>query len=36
LSLLHRELLQKAEAAGFGDADNSAVIEVFRRSGNKT
>lgn len=30
LSLLHRELLEKAEAAGFGDADNSAIIEVFR------
>jgi 3-hydroxyisobutyrate dehydrogenase-like beta-hydroxyacid dehydrogenase len=30
LSLLHRELLERAEAAGLGDADNSAVIEVFR------
>jgi 3-hydroxyisobutyrate dehydrogenase-like beta-hydroxyacid dehydrogenase len=31
LSLLHRQLLETAEAAGFGDSDNSAVIEIFRR-----
>ncbi|MEX2111909.1 MAG: NAD(P)-dependent oxidoreductase [Pirellulales bacterium] len=30
LSYLHRELLERAEAAGFGDADNSAIIEAFR------
>jgi 3-hydroxyisobutyrate dehydrogenase-like beta-hydroxyacid dehydrogenase len=30
LSSLHRELLERAEVAGWGDADNSAVIEVFR------
>jgi 3-hydroxyisobutyrate dehydrogenase-like beta-hydroxyacid dehydrogenase len=29
LSEAHRGLLEKAEAAGFGDADNSAVIEVY-------
>ena len=32
LSTLHREILEKAEAAGFGDADNSAVIEAWRQS----
>jgi 3-hydroxyisobutyrate dehydrogenase-like beta-hydroxyacid dehydrogenase len=31
LSTLHREMLEKAEAAGFGDADNSAVIEAWER-----
>ena len=25
----HRQLLQAAEATGFGDADNSAVIRTF-------
>jgi 3-hydroxyisobutyrate dehydrogenase-like beta-hydroxyacid dehydrogenase len=30
LSALHRELLEQAEAAGFGTADNSAVIEAWR------
>lgn len=30
LSALHRELLEKAEAAGFGAADNSAVIKAFK------
>ncbi len=30
LSYLHRELLERAEAAGFGDADNSAIIEAYR------
>lgn len=29
LSRLHRQLLEKAEAAGFGDQDNSAIIKVF-------
>jgi 3-hydroxyisobutyrate dehydrogenase-like beta-hydroxyacid dehydrogenase len=29
LSETHRELLEKAEALGFGDADNSAVIEAI-------
>ena len=31
LSTQHRQLLKEAESAGFGDADNSAVIELFRR-----
>jgi 3-hydroxyisobutyrate dehydrogenase-like beta-hydroxyacid dehydrogenase len=30
LSLLHRELLEEAEAAGYGGADNSAIICSFR------
>jgi 3-hydroxyisobutyrate dehydrogenase-like beta-hydroxyacid dehydrogenase len=30
LSALHRKLLEDAEAAGYGEQDNSAVIEVFR------
>ena len=30
LSELHQALLQTAEQLGFGDADNSAVIEAFR------
>lgn len=29
LSDVHRQLLERAEAAGFGDADNSAVIRAF-------
>ena len=29
LSLLHRQLLERAEAAGYGDADNSAIIRAF-------
>ncbi len=29
LSRVHRELLEKAEAAGYGDADNSAVIRAY-------
>lgn len=29
LSEVHRLLLEKAEAAGFGDADNSAVIKAY-------
>jgi 3-hydroxyisobutyrate dehydrogenase-like beta-hydroxyacid dehydrogenase len=30
LTQLHRELLERAEELGFGDADNSAIIEAFR------
>jgi 3-hydroxyisobutyrate dehydrogenase-like beta-hydroxyacid dehydrogenase len=30
LSTLHRELLERVEAAGFGAADNSAVIQAWR------
>jgi 3-hydroxyisobutyrate dehydrogenase-like beta-hydroxyacid dehydrogenase len=29
LSETHRELLEKAEALGFGEADNSALIEAI-------
>ena len=29
LSGLHRRLLEEVEAAGFGDADNSAIIKAF-------
>ncbi len=32
LSETHRELLEKAEALGFGDADNSAVIKAILES----
>jgi 3-hydroxyisobutyrate dehydrogenase-like beta-hydroxyacid dehydrogenase len=31
LSQSHRRLLEAAEAAGFGDADNSAVIRAYAR-----
>lgn len=31
LTETHRQLLEKAEAAGFGDADNSAIIRAFER-----
>lgn len=31
LSALHRELLEKVEALGFGDKDNSAILEAFRK-----
>jgi 3-hydroxyisobutyrate dehydrogenase-like beta-hydroxyacid dehydrogenase len=31
LSTVHREILEKAEAAGFGAADNSAVIKAFAK-----
>ena len=31
LTEVHRRLLEIAESAGFGDADNSAVIEAFSR-----
>lgn len=33
LSAVHDDLLRQAEEAGYADADNSAVIEVLRRSG---
>ncbi len=29
LSEIHRQLLERAEAAGYGDADNSAVLRAF-------
>lgn len=32
LTQTHRRLLERAEAAGLGDLDNSAVLEVLRRS----
>jgi 3-hydroxyisobutyrate dehydrogenase-like beta-hydroxyacid dehydrogenase len=32
LTDVHRQLLEAAEAAGFGSADNSAIIEVFLRA----
>lgn len=31
LSSLHRELLERAEAAGFGASDNSAIIQAFEK-----
>jgi len=31
LSRAHERLLERAEALGFGDADNSAVIEAYRK-----
>lgn len=31
LSVAHQRLLEQAEALGFGDADNSAVIEAYRQ-----
>jgi 3-hydroxyisobutyrate dehydrogenase-like beta-hydroxyacid dehydrogenase len=33
LSTLHRGLLEEAEAAGYGGADNSAIICAFRKGG---
>lgn len=32
----HRRLLEAAEAAGLGDADNSAVIRAYTRSASET
>lgn len=32
LSAVHRDLLERAEQLGFGDADNAAVYEAWRRS----
>jgi len=29
---MHESLLEQAEQLGFGDADNSAVIEAYRNS----
>jgi 2-hydroxy-3-oxopropionate reductase len=29
LSRIHRELLERAEAAGLGDLDNSAILRAF-------
>jgi 3-hydroxyisobutyrate dehydrogenase-like beta-hydroxyacid dehydrogenase len=34
LSFVHRMILEQAEAAGFGPADNSAVIQAFRSGEN--
>ena len=31
LTETHRQLLEAAESAGFGDADNSAIIRAFDR-----
>lgn len=31
LSALHKEILEEAEAAGFGAADNSAIIKLFQK-----
>ena len=31
LTDVHQNLLEKAEALGFGEADNAAIIEVFRQ-----
>ena len=31
LSELHRHLLERSEASGLGDLDNSAIIEIFRK-----
>jgi 3-hydroxyisobutyrate dehydrogenase-like beta-hydroxyacid dehydrogenase len=36
LSRAHWELLQQAVELGFGDADNSAVIEVYRKQGGRS
>jgi 3-hydroxyisobutyrate dehydrogenase-like beta-hydroxyacid dehydrogenase len=33
LSAVHREVLEAAEKAGYGGADNSAVIKAFQRNG---
>ncbi len=35
LSEVHRALLEEALAAGLGDADNSAIVEVFREPKNR-
>ena len=32
LTELHKELLECAEASGYGSSDNSAIIEVFRKT----
>lgn len=33
LSSVHRDLLEAAEAAGYGTSDNSAIIKVFQQNG---
>jgi 3-hydroxyisobutyrate dehydrogenase-like beta-hydroxyacid dehydrogenase len=33
LSSVHRQLLERAEAAGLGELDNSAIARLFRREG---
>lgn len=35
LSRIHKTLLEQAELLGFGDADNSAVIEAYRQPNEK-
>jgi 3-hydroxyisobutyrate dehydrogenase-like beta-hydroxyacid dehydrogenase len=35
LSEIHRRLLEQAEAAGLGDLDNSAIIEIIRKPRRK-
>ncbi len=35
LSRTHRELLEKAESAGYGGLDNSSIIQVYRRRDNE-
>ena len=35
LSRIHKTLLEQADLLGFGDADNSAVIEAYRHSNEK-
>jgi len=32
LSETHRALLERAEAAGWGELDNSAIIKILRES----
>jgi len=32
LSILHQSLLERAQSAGYGDADNSAIVEAFADS----
>ena len=32
LSQTHARLLEQAEAAGFGDLDNSAIINIYRKA----
>ena len=35
LTETHRRLMEQAEAAGLGDLDNCAIIEVLRQAGRK-
>ena len=32
LSETHRQLLEKAEASGLGELDNSAIVQIFRKA----